>query len=177
MMHAFALTERYDGAYDLPRMIGRGVTLERWTIDPAAGTTTRQALTTARRSSPGSTTGSSPGRTASATARPSANSIWAPWRRTATSVHQRATQVRPGHRNGQAHDFGRHAAAGEAVFAPAPPDAADDDGYVIAFVQNPDRGADLVVLAAQDFTADPIARVHLPARIPRGFHRNWLPEL
>jgi retinal pigment epithelial membrane protein len=48
---------------------------------------------------------------------------------------------------------------------PSSPDAGEDDGYVMAFVHNPDRGAaDLVILAAQDFTADPIARVHLPAR-------------
>jgi len=37
----------------------------------------------------------------------------------------------------------------------------------MAYIHNPDRGAaDLVILAAQDFTAEPIARVHLPARIP-----------
>jgi carotenoid cleavage dioxygenase-like enzyme len=38
------------------------------------------------------------------------------------------------------------------------------------------RPADLVILAAQDFTADPIARVHLPARIPLGFHGSWIPS-
>jgi carotenoid cleavage dioxygenase-like enzyme len=27
-----------------------------------------------------------------------------------------------------------------------------------------------------DFTADPVARVHLPARIPLGFHGSWLPD-
>ena len=77
----------------------------------------------------------------------------------------------------QAHQFGRDATAGEAVFAPAAPDAAEDDGYVMAFVHNPDRGAaDLVILAAQDFTAEPVARVHLPARIPLGFHGSWLAD-
>ena len=77
----------------------------------------------------------------------------------------------------QAHEFGRDATAGEAVFAPAAPDAAEDDGYVMAFVHNPDRGAaDLVILAAQDFTAEPVARVHLPARIPLGFHGSWLAD-
>jgi Retinal pigment epithelial membrane protein len=35
----------------------------------------------------------------------------------------------------------RDATAGEAVFAPAEPDAAEDDGYVMAFAHNPDRGA------------------------------------
>jgi carotenoid cleavage dioxygenase-like enzyme len=77
----------------------------------------------------------------------------------------------------EAHEFGRDATAGEAVFAPSAPDAAEDDGYVMAFVHNPDRGAaDLVILAAQDFTADPVARVHLPARIPLGFHGSWLAD-
>jgi hypothetical protein len=55
--------------------------------------------------------------------------------------------------------------------------APEDDGYVMAFVHNPDRGAaDLVILAAQDFRGEPVARVHLPARIPLGFHGNWIPD-
>lgn len=41
----------------------------------------------------------------------------------------------------QAHGFGWGAAASEAVFAPAAPDAGEDDGYVMAFVHDPDRGA------------------------------------
>ena len=77
----------------------------------------------------------------------------------------------------EAHEFGRAATAGEAVFVPTSPDAAEDDGYVMAFVHNPDRGAaDLVILAAQDFAAEPVARVHLPARIPLGFHGNWIAD-
>jgi carotenoid cleavage dioxygenase len=77
----------------------------------------------------------------------------------------------------EAHEFGRDATAGEAVFVPASADAAEDDGYVMAFVHNPDRGAaDLVILAAQDFTAEPVARVHLPARIPLGFHGSWIAD-
>jgi carotenoid cleavage dioxygenase-like enzyme len=77
----------------------------------------------------------------------------------------------------EAHGFGREATAGEAVFAPSSPDAAEDDGYVMAFVHDPDRGAaDLVILAAQDFAGEPVARVHLPARIPLGFHGSWIPD-
>jgi hypothetical protein len=35
----------------------------------------------------------------------------------------------------------------------------------MVFVHNPNRGtADLVILAAQDFTGQPVARVHLPAK-------------
>jgi len=77
----------------------------------------------------------------------------------------------------QAREFGRDATVGEAVFAPSSPDAGEDDGYVMAFVHNPERGAaDLVILAAQDFTGAPVAAVHLPARIPLGFHGSWIPD-
>jgi carotenoid cleavage dioxygenase-like enzyme len=77
----------------------------------------------------------------------------------------------------QVREFGRDAAVGEAVFAPSAPDCAEDDGFVLAYAHNPERGAaDLVILAAQDFTGEPIARIHLPARIPLGFHGSWLPD-
>ncbi|EYF08127.1 Lignostilbene-alpha,beta-dioxygenase [Chondromyces apiculatus DSM 436] len=80
------------------------------------------------------------------------------------------------------HSFGRDAAVGEGVFAPSASstssaEAAEDDGYVMAYVHNPDRGAaDLVILAAQDFTGEPVARIHLPTRIPLGFHGSWIPD-
>ncbi len=38
-----------------------------------------------------------------------------------------------------------------------------------------DRG-ELVVLDAADVTGAPVARVHLPRRVPFGFHGNWIPE-
>ncbi|SDO20490.1 carotenoid oxygenase family protein [Actinacidiphila guanduensis] len=76
----------------------------------------------------------------------------------------------------QVHRFPKGAAASEAVFVPARHSRAEDDGYVLAYVHDPDRGAaDLVVLAAQDFTAAPVARVHLPKPVPLGFHGSWVP--
>jgi carotenoid cleavage dioxygenase-like enzyme len=33
-----------------------------------------------------------------------------------------------------------------------------------------------VILAAQDFTGEPIARVHLPVRVPLGLHGSWIPD-
>ncbi|MGV9388296.1 carotenoid oxygenase family protein [Streptomyces olivaceus] len=60
---------------------------------------------------------------------------------------------------------------------PADPRAAEDDGYTVAYVHDPDRGAsDLVILAAQDFTGEPVARIHLPGRVPLGFHGSWIPD-
>ncbi|RKN40837.1 carotenoid oxygenase family protein [Streptomyces hoynatensis] len=80
----------------------------------------------------------------------------------------------------QVHRLPRHAAASEAVFVPARPGdprAEEDEGYAMAYVHNPERNAsDLVILAAQDFTAAPLARIHLPARVPLGFHGSWVPD-
>jgi len=67
--------------------------------------------------------------------------------------------------------------AGEAVFVPSSADADEDDGWVLGLVHDGDRGAaDLVVLNAQDFTGEPAAVVHLPVRVPLGFHGNWAPD-
>jgi carotenoid cleavage dioxygenase len=67
--------------------------------------------------------------------------------------------------------------ASEAVFVPAEPDAEEDDGWVLSLVFDPDRDAsDLLVLNAADFTGEPQAVIHLPQRVPFGFHGNWVPD-
>ena len=45
-------------------------------------------------------------------------------------------------------------------------------GYVVD--TNTDT-TDLAILDAQAFTAPPVALVHVPHRIPPGFHGNWAP--
>jgi carotenoid cleavage dioxygenase len=67
--------------------------------------------------------------------------------------------------------------AGEAVFVPENATAGEDEGYVLSLVYDAERDAsDLLVLHAQDFTGDPVAVVHLPVRVPYGFHGNWAPD-
>ena len=67
--------------------------------------------------------------------------------------------------------------AGEGVFVPAGPNAAEDDGWILAFVNDPDRDAsDLVILNAADFAGEPAATIHLPWRVPPGFHGSWIPD-
>ncbi|GLY92532.1 carotenoid oxygenase family protein [Actinoallomurus iriomotensis] len=71
--------------------------------------------------------------------------------------------------------MGRKAYVGEPLFIAAGEE--EDDGYVFSYVNNPDRGAaDLVILSAQDFTGEPLATVHLPVRIPLGFHGSWIAD-
>lgn len=74
------------------------------------------------------------------------------------------------------HDFGPGRATGEAVFVPAGPDAAEDEGWVMSLVHDADSDtSELVVLAAGAVEDEPVARVHLPQRVPHGFHGNWVP--
>lgn len=70
--------------------------------------------------------------------------------------------------------FGPGREPGEFVFVPSDAGAAEDDGVVMGFVydRSTDR-SDLVLLDGQ--TLETVATVHLPARVPHGFHGNWVP--
>ena len=64
---------------------------------------------------------------------------------------------------------------GEAVFVPKPGAPGEDDGHLLALVQPPGDGpAQLWVIDAAAFSAEPVARVTLPRRVPAGFHGCWL---
>jgi carotenoid cleavage dioxygenase len=68
----------------------------------------------------------------------------------------------------------RNGAAGEFVMAPSTADAGEDDGVLMGFVYDRSRDAsDLVLLDAG--TMEDRAVVHLPVRVPYGFHGNWVP--
>lgn len=54
---------------------------------------------------------------------------------------------------------------------------AEDDGWILSCVYRAATDTtDLVVLDAADLGAGPVASVHLPRRIPAGFHGAWLPD-
>ncbi len=74
------------------------------------------------------------------------------------------------------HDVGPGRSAGEPVFVPAAPDAGEDHGWVLSVVYDAGRDAsDVVVVDATDFEAAPVATIHLPRRVPFGFHGSWVP--
>ena len=173
---------QYDPSFDVSTLWSAHgpVTLDRWVIDPAAGTVTQQRLDDRWQEFP-----RVDDRVVSRAHRYGYSAVIGQVARAVTAAGDFADDAFANailkhdldHGTVQAHEFGRDATVGEAVFAPASPDAAEDDGYVLAFAHNPERGAaDLVILAAQDFTAEPVARIHLPARIPLGFHGSWIPD-
>ncbi|MFD7065158.1 carotenoid oxygenase family protein [Streptomyces sp. NPDC059906] len=75
------------------------------------------------------------------------------------------------------HHFGTGRVTQEPAFVARPGAEAEDDGWILSVVYdgNTDR-SELVVLDAADVTAPPVARVHLPRRVPFGFHGNWIAD-
>lgn len=75
-----------------------------------------------------------------------------------------------------AHDFGPHAEIGEAVFAPTASNQAEDDGYLLLFVYDAvTNQSEFLILDAQNFQDEPLARIKMPRRIPHGLHGSWMP--
>ncbi|MGH9081257.1 MAG: carotenoid oxygenase family protein [Acidimicrobiales bacterium] len=73
-------------------------------------------------------------------------------------------------------DPGEHRSPGEPVFVRAIDGRAEDEGWVLTVVFDAARGAsDLVILDGTAFAGPPVATVHLPARVPHGFHGSWVP--
>lgn len=76
----------------------------------------------------------------------------------------------------QVHDFGPRRHPGEFVFVPASEDAVEGEGWLVGFVVDmANDTTDFVVLDAMRFEDPPVGVVHLPHRVPAGFHGNWVP--
>ena len=56
--------------------------------------------------------------------------------------------------------------------------AGEDEGWAIGFVYDdtPSDSSDLVILDGSAPGAEPVARVHLPMRVPYGFHGSWVDD-
>jgi carotenoid cleavage dioxygenase len=172
---------RYAGRYDVALLAGPGpVHLDRWTIDPAGGRVTL-------RSHGDRFFQEFPRIDDRLAGRPHRYGYTASFKQ--LQDHIIAPDTASGHASGnvllkydlergtvEEHRFGR-GAAGEAVFVPVSPGAGEDEGYLLAFAHDPDGGTtDLVILAAQDFAGEPVARIHLPVRVPLGIHGNWIAD-
>ncbi|MDN7676470.1 carotenoid oxygenase family protein [Burkholderia oklahomensis] len=65
---------------------------------------------------------------------------------------------------------------GEPVFVPRPGAVDEDDGWVLVCVyRHATDTSDVVILDGRAVDGEPVATVHLPRRIPAGFHGAWVP--
>jgi carotenoid cleavage dioxygenase len=61
------------------------------------------------------------------------------------------------------------------VFVPASAEAGEDHGWVLSVVYDQSTdSSDVIVVDATDFSAPPVATVHLRRRVPYGFHGTWV---
>lgn len=72
-------------------------------------------------------------------------------------------------------DHGPGRGAGEPVFVSRSNGTSEDDGWLLTVVHDKaDERSDLVILDASSLTQPEVARIELPARVPHGFHGNWV---
>jgi carotenoid cleavage dioxygenase len=75
------------------------------------------------------------------------------------------------------HVFPSGQTPGEPTFVPAAGATSEDDGYLMTYVHDATTDTShLAVLDASNMAAEPVAEVHLPRRIPMGFHGSWVPD-
>ncbi len=65
----------------------------------------------------------------------------------------------------------------EPVFVKDPNGSSEDDGWVLSYVYQPEENkSEVVIVDSRAFDQEPVARIHLPVRVPAGFHGNWVPD-
>jgi carotenoid cleavage dioxygenase len=75
----------------------------------------------------------------------------------------------------ESHEFGAERFPGEFVFIPR--GAGEDEGWLMGLVVDAaEDTTELVILDARDVGGPPQAIIHLPHRVPPGFHGNWVEE-
>ncbi len=161
----------YETMHDgpMPGPYGKGRGLERWYLDPETGTFSRETLDARPQEFP----------------RPDERRFCSDYRYLWTigipetgnlDLSEGLPLLRHDLETGETvvRDFGDHRVPGEFVFVPRSPDASEGDGWVMGYVIDPAK--DETTLEICDaLTLDTIAAVHIPQRIPPGFHGNWLP--
>ena len=78
----------------------------------------------------------------------------------------------------ETHTYGERFSSSEPCFVSAAAAAPDsDEGWIMSYVHDENTNeTSFTVLDATDLSADPVARVKLPQRVPYGFHGSWLPD-
>jgi carotenoid cleavage dioxygenase-like enzyme len=75
----------------------------------------------------------------------------------------------------QEHFLGNNVRGSEPVFAPG--GTGEDEGWILNLNHDETTGKSrMIIIDAQNFSAPPIATIHLPKRIPYGAHGNWFDQ-
>jgi len=75
------------------------------------------------------------------------------------------------------HRFPSGHTCGEPVFVARVSGGDEDDGVVLTWAHDHRAGTSyLAILDAADIAAAPIGEVHVPRRVPNGFHGTWVPH-
>lgn len=165
--HRRSLQLRFDDSGPSP--IGETPVLLRWRIDPARGTVREEQLDDQSADLPRIHEGLVGRRARFAYAARFRRDVGLPL----ASALLKYDLLRGG---SQAHEYGRNRNGGEAVFVPRPGARDEDDGHLLSLVHDEaEARSELLVIDARDFSGEPVARVHLPQRVPYGFHGAWLP--
>ena len=75
------------------------------------------------------------------------------------------------------HNFPKRHFPGEPSFVPAEGAKNEDDGYLMTYVYAGDTDTSyLAILDASNIASDPLAEIHVPKRVPTGFHGTWIAD-
>lgn len=148
-----------------------GATLHRWTLDLAAGTVREEKLSDRGGDFPRINDGLAGRRARYGYLGDVSSWDRVPAQFTGIAKYDLSSGEATVHQHGPRYD------AGEPVFVPDPDGGAEDDGWLLFYRYDlAEDSSDLVVLDARDISAPPVARVHLPRRVPFGAHGNWMPD-
>ena len=74
----------------------------------------------------------------------------------------------------EVYEYGSGKFGAEPVFVAAEGAQSEDEGYLLSLVYNQQTDkSDLMILNAKEPKSGPLATVHLPQRVPYGFHGEW----
>ena len=74
----------------------------------------------------------------------------------------------------EVYEYGNGKFGAEPVFVAAEGTQSEDEGYLLSLVYNQETdNSDLIILNAKELNFGPLATVHLPQRVPFGFHGEW----
>jgi len=75
----------------------------------------------------------------------------------------------------EVYEYGPGKFGAEPVFVAAEGTKSEDEGYLLSLVYNQETDkSDLIILNAKEPKSGPLATVHLPQRVPHGFHGEWI---